>query len=119
MNINELTIGQVKELAALFSSQAQPKDHPCVGKEVIIRTYSAGVHFGTLVSANGREVCLRNARRLWSWTGAFTLNTVAMEGVKSAKMPMPVTEIYLTEAIEIIPCSEKAAEQLREMPSYE
>lgn len=119
MNINELAIGQAKELAALFGGQNQVKEHPCVGKEVIIRTYSAGVHFGILHYANGREVCLRNARRLWSWTGAFTLNTVAMEGVKSAKMPMPVTEIYLTEAIEIIPCSEKAAEQLREMPSYE
>lgn len=119
ININELTIGQVKELASLLGfSPSGSKGHPCVGREVIIRTYSAGVHFGTLVSAEGKEVCLKNARRIWSWEGAFTLNAVAMEGVKSAKMPMPVTEIYLTEAIEIIPCSEKAAEQLREMISH-
>lgn len=119
MNINDLTIGQAKELAALLNSQTQTKDHPCVGKEVIIRTYSAGVHFGTLVSANGKEVHLKQARRVWSWEGAFTLNAVAVNGVRSAKMPVSVPEIFLTEAIEIIPCSEKAAKQLREMISHE
>lgn len=119
MNINERTIGQAKELAALFGTSTQSKKHPCAGEEVIIRTYSAGVHFGTLVSAVGKEVHLKNARRIWSWEGAFTLNAVATNGVKSAKLPVPVTDIYLTEAIEIIPCSEKAAKQLREMASHE
>ena len=119
MNINELTIGQVKELVELLGfSRSGSKEHPCLGKEVIIRTYSAGVHFGTLVSAEGKEVCLKNARRIWSWEGAFTLNAVAENGVGKAKLPIPVPEIFLTEAIEIIPCSEGAAKQLREMVSH-
>ena len=32
---------------------------------VIVRTYSAGVHYGRLVSRNGKEVVLSGARRIW------------------------------------------------------
>jgi hypothetical protein len=51
-----------------------------IGKMVIIRTYSAGVHFGELVSQEGKEVVLKNARRIWSWRGANTLNEVSLVG---------------------------------------
>ena len=37
---------------------------------VIVRTYSAGVFAGELVSRKGKEVVIKNARRLWYWTGA-------------------------------------------------
>lgn len=72
--------------------------------EVIIRTYSAGVHVGTLKSRKGKEVVLQNARRIWSWAGAFTLNAVATKGVdrKNSRITTPVPEIILTEAIEVI-----------------
>lgn len=40
---------------------------------VIIRTYSAGVHAGYLESRNGKEVTLKNSRRLWYWDGAASL----------------------------------------------
>lgn len=43
-------------------------------KQVLVRTYSAGVHFGVLVKREGQEVHLKNARRLWSWSGAFSLS---------------------------------------------
>jgi len=33
----------------------------------IVRTYSAGVFAGYIESRNGREVVLRDARRLWYW----------------------------------------------------
>lgn len=76
-------------------------------QEVIVRTYSAGVHIGTLKSRKGREVVLTNARRLWSWAGAFTLNAVATRGVerRSSRISAQVPEITLLEAIEIIPIS--------------
>ena len=49
MNVNDMTIGQAKELAAMFSaSPAQSTLNGMIGKKVIIRTYSAGVFFGTL-----------------------------------------------------------------------
>lgn len=75
-------------------------------KFVVVRTYSAGVHFGYLASRNGKEVVLTEARRLWRWNGANTLNEVATKGVAAtSKVSEPVPEIELTEAIEIITCS--------------
>ena len=75
------------------------------GPEVLIRTYSAGVHIGVIKSREGREIVLTNARRLYSWQGAFTLNAVATQGVTRAnsRISKPVSEITLLEAIEIIP----------------
>lgn len=77
----------------------------------VIRTYSAGVHTGYLKERNGKEVTLVNARRIWYWSGAFTLSAMAVDGVSKpdeCKFSRVVPEIILTEAIEIIPCTEKA-----------
>ena len=79
------------------------------GKKVIIRTFSAGVHFGTLVERSGKEVLLSNAKRIWSWTGANTLHEVATEGVGvTSKVSSLIKVILLTEVIEILPCEDKA-----------
>lgn len=80
------------------------------GDFVLIRTYSAGVHFGTFVSKEGQEVVLKDARRLWSWSGALSLSEVAMNGIKIAdsKISVPVEEIIITQAVEIIKVSSKS-----------
>lgn len=74
------------------------------GTFVLVRTYSAGVHFGTLEERDGQEIRLSNARRLWSWTGALSLSEIAMKGLdlNSSKISIAVDEIILTQAIEII-----------------
>jgi len=85
---------------------------------VIVRTCSAGVHAGELVERNGKEVTLKNARRIWYWDGAATLSQLAMEGTKTpdkCKFPREVKEIILTEATEIIPCTEKAQRSIKEV----
>ncbi len=78
-------------------------------KPVIVRTYSAGVHFGYLVSRDGKEVTLERSRRIWSWRGAWTLSEIASTGLDSAasRVAAPVS-ITLTEAIEIIDCTDAA-----------
>ena len=83
---------------------------------VIVRTCSAGVHAGELVKREGKEVELKNARRLWYWDGAASLSQLAMEGVAvpdKCKFPCEVTKIELTEAIEIIPCTEEAIKSIK------
>jgi len=89
---------------------------------VIIRTYSAGVFAGELVSHNDTLVELHNAIRIWKWVGAFTLSEIAMYGVndpKECKFAKPVDRIILTEAIEIIFCTTKAAQIIRGVKPYE
>jgi hypothetical protein len=75
------------------------------GPESIIRTQASGVHIGEVTHREGREVTLKNARRLWSWQGAFTLNEVATKGVKrkDSRISCAVPSIYLLDAIEVIP----------------
>lgn len=83
---------------------------------VIVRTYSAGVHCGYLrfKSENGKEVHLEEARRIWRWKGANTLNELSLHGCDDdyTRISEPVKKIELTEAIEIIKCEAKAEENL-------
>jgi len=92
-----------------------------IGKRVIVRTHSAGVHFGTLSQRDGKEVLLKSSRRIWYWDGAATLSQLAVDGTAApgnCKFPAPVDEILLTEAIEIISVSDKAAESLNGVPIW-
>jgi hypothetical protein len=88
----------------------QPNETTLVGQHCVVRTYSAGVHLGVVAFRHGTVVGLTDARRLWKWNGAFTLNEVAMNGVSKSgsRISAPVTMIELTEAIELIPTSEIA-----------
>ena len=88
---------------------------------VIVRTYSAGVFAGYLKHREGREVTLYNARRIWHWDGAASLSQLAMEGTKApdlCKLPCEVDSVVLTEAIEVINCSEKARISIKEVPIW-
>ncbi len=81
-----------------------------IGQHVVVRTYSAGVHIGTLTEAEGTAVVLSSARRLWKWGGAFTLSEVATAGIKAkeSRMAVAVETLLLTQAVEIIPTTERA-----------
>lgn len=82
-----------------------------IGKKVIIRGDRSGVFFGTLAEREGQEVRLENCRRLWYWDGAASISQLALDGTKkpgSCKFTVTVDEIVITDAIEIIPCTETA-----------
>lgn len=119
MNINDLTLGQLKEIAAMMNSQipqpTQNPRHPFVGKYVIARCYSAGVHAGEVVSVDGEDVILKDSRRLWSWKAkdGVALSGVAQNGLKpEGKVDTLNPEIALTGVCELIPCSAKARESI-------
>ena len=87
----------------------------------IVRTYSAGVFAGELESRNGKEVVLKNARRIWYWEGAASLSQLAQEGTKKpekCKFPCAVDQVILTEAIEIINVSAVARENIQAVPVW-
>lgn len=87
-----------------------------IGKEVIIRTYSAGVWFGVLKQKAGNEVILTKARRMYSWWAkkSISLSGVARHGIKQddSKICGELDSVWL-EAIEIIPVTGNAAESIR------
>ncbi len=106
-----------------------PKDsHPYKSTEglecVMVRTYSAGVHWGYLVkresTAAGIEVTLHQAGRIWYWDGAASLNQLSQDGTskpENCKFPPKVPAIDLV-AIEIIPMSKKAVVSLNSVPVW-
>lgn len=82
-----------------------------IGKRVIVRCNRAGVFYGTLSEKEGQEVTLTDCRRIWFWDGAASLHQLAAEGVTkpaNCKFTMRIASINLLEAIEIIPCTDKA-----------
>lgn len=87
-----------------------------IGKEVIIRTYSAGVWFGVLKQKAGNEVILTKARRMYIWWAkeSVSLSGVARHGIKQdgSKICGELDSVWL-EAIEIIPVTGSAAESIR------
>lgn len=112
MDINEMTIGQAKELAAMFSAAQPTKSEASslVGQKVIVRASSAGVHYGTLSAINGDTVTLKNARRLWYWQVAdkkgISLSDVADYGAsKSSKICAVVPEHIILGVCEIMTTS--------------
>lgn len=92
-------------------------DDFAIGKEVIIRTYSAGVWFGTLDQKEGNQVILKNARRMWRWwcKESISLSAVVVHGIntKKSKIAPKIDSVWL-EAIEILPIDGPAAESIRE-----
>ena len=87
-----------------------------IGDYVIIRARDAGVHVGEFQCRLGREVLLYNARRIWSWEGAFDLNQLAVYGSllpNKCKITCIVPEIEVLDACEVIICSKKAEQFFR------
>jgi len=88
---------------------------------MMVRTYSAGVFAGYLAERNGKECKLLNARRIWYWDGAASLSQLATDGTSNpanCKFPIAVSEVILTEVIELIPITEKAKKLIDEVPIW-
>ena len=117
MNIDDLTIGEVRKIVEMFSSVENSADktlNSMVGKKVIVRTYSAGVHFGELFKKSGSEVILKNSRRLqyWKTKEGTSLSAIAKYGVHENSRLTDIVHLIWLEAIEIIPCSNESIKSI-------
>ena len=106
MNTNEIKIN-----GEVYVKKDTSADEPYV----IVRSRDSGCHAGFLISQEGTNVTLRNARRLWYWEGAATLSQLAMEGTSkpdSCKFPCEVSLIIVLGCCEII-SAEAARESIQ------
>ena len=116
----KITLKEIAELAQLLGAKNTTAESSLnsfvIGKEVIIRTYSAGVWFGRLKEKSGNEVILTEARRMWRWWAkkSISLSGVALYGIKQedSRIAGAIDTVWL-QAIEIIPISGTAAESIR------
>ena len=92
-----------------------------VGKYCMVRTSSAGVFAGTVKSLDGTMATLTDARRIWYWAGATTLSELAILGPAKpgdCKFAAAVSEVLLTEVVEILPVSATAETVIRGVPIW-
>lgn len=122
INVNEVELNGVKYIRKDSIDQNKVAESLDGMPYVIVRTHSAGVHSGFLKSRTGQEVELLHARRLWYWKGAASLSQLAEEGTKNpneCKFPCEVSRIELMQAIEIIPCTQKAKESIQNVKVWQ
>ena len=87
----------------------------------MVRTLSAGVFAGILISRTENVVLLKQARRIWYWDGAATLSQLAQSWTScpsKCKFPEPVGQVVLMGVIEIIPITAKAARSIKAVPIW-
>ena len=85
---------------------------------VIVRCRNAGVHAGVLVKVTSLAVYLRDARRIWKWSGAMELNELATYGAAKpdeCKFGTPVTDhrIMTADVCEIIVTQDEGERMIR------
>ncbi len=117
----ELALSNDKENSTKQENKVQENSISLIGEYVIIRTYSAGVWAGVLKEKVKNEVYLANARRLYYWSNieGMSLSGISLNGIDSSKSKIcaPVDIVWL-EAIEIIPCTDKAKKTIINQPIY-
>jgi hypothetical protein len=77
----------------------------------IVRCKEAGVFAGYLLACEGDTVILLNARCLWYWKGALSLNEIAEVGPalpKECKFTVPAFRVKLLGVIEVLDVTPKA-----------
>lgn len=96
-----------------------------IGKKVIIRSYGAGVFFGTLNEVERAEdkftVELLNCRRLWYWDGACSITQLAVDGTKSphdCKFTITEPSIVVSSVIEVHECSDESIKSIEAVAEW-
>ena len=89
-----------------------------LNKKVLVRSYDAGVYFGTLVAVEGEACKLENVRNIWYWTGASCLSQIANDGITGDKVSPVVESMVLNRVCQIIPLTDKAIANLENQPVW-
>ena len=90
-------------------------------QKYIVRCDRAGVFYGEIEERNGREIKMRNVRCIRYWDGAATLLQLAAEGTtkrNNCKFTMTVDSPVVLDAIEIIPCTDRAIKSIEAVKEW-
>jgi hypothetical protein len=83
-----------------------------IGKKVLVRSYDAGVYFGTLTATEGDSAKLADVRNIWRWEGASCLSQIANDGIRDGKVSPVVSSMTVNRVCQIIPLTDKAIKNL-------
>jgi hypothetical protein len=85
-----------------------------IGQFCVVRCRDSGVQTGYLEALDGSTAVLREQRRIWRWKGANTVLELSLRGADQdyTRITEPVALGVVTDAIEIIPCTDAARDNL-------
>ena len=93
MNIDDMTYGQLKEIAGMFGQTAQAKPAAHSPIPVVIWTDKRGVIFGYCTDTSARPITLTNARMCLYWPasvgGVFGLCDIGPNKESKISAPLP------------------------------
>ena len=85
----------------------------------IIRADRAGVFMGIVESKTPTAVVLRDALRIYRWSGALSVEHIAKDGIlPSSKITVAVDSMEVANWIQIIPCTDEAAKKIKAIPAW-
>ena len=126
MNLDELTIGEAKELVNLLTpttNVTRPIGAGALGKYVIVRTKNEGINAGYIKEMNQNGIILTEARRIWyhkpADKGMSWYEGVAISGLADGcKISHPVTMKIIMEDYSVTACTTKAKKSIEEYEGY-
>jgi hypothetical protein len=122
MNIDDLTLGQIKQLQAVMGKNSPiAQETYCNDKYVIVRSVAAGVFFGKIKRRDGNNVIMDSVRRLWYWKGASSLSQLATDGPKNpgeCKFSVVTNGHEVLNICEIIPVTEAAEKEIKAVKEW-
>lgn len=130
INIDDLTLGQIKQISALTSGNINATQQVAssiysryIGKYVIIRSRNEGINAGFVKEADSTGIVLSEARRIYyhcpkdknmSW-----YEGVAESGLSDdSKISIPIEEKAIIEDYSITLCSDKGKKSISGFKSH-
>ncbi len=125
MNIDDLTLGQVRQIQSLGSNIQGGSSlfNRYIGKYVICRTRNEGINAGKVIELDETGVILEDARRLY-YHKPVNKNVSWYEGVakygisNDSKLGTPIEKI-IVEDYSLTVCTEEAEKSIREAKENE
>ena len=120
IDINSLTIGQVKEIAALAGTLPAAQKTVARGatQQVLVCTDKRGVVFGTVTDVNARPIIMTNARMCLYWSsdvgGVFGLADIGP--TSDCRISATAPEITLEGVTAVFAVTDAAAKAWADAP---
>lgn len=87
-------------------------------KYYIVRAKEAGLFFGQIKERKHNEVTMMDVQKIFYWQGACGIEQLAVDGMHPNHATIPkvsivVDEMIIFNPVEIIPCTDKARDNLK------
>lgn len=120
MNLDDLTIGQLKDLQSLIGGTQKQSDlfKKLIGKYVVVRSCNEGINAGYLEEADATGCILKECRRLWYHKPAVKTESwyegVCNHGLSDdSKISGAVERKVIVEDYSIVECTSKAEKSIK------